>query len=147
MSNQPKSKIVRLSAHDEVQNPKSKISPLPQANWQEYLLWLCRQRRAFKVVEASMRPTLNPGDKVFSVPIRDASKSRDLKRGDIVIAYHPSKPELRLIKRVQDVFYDGGCYLISDNTAEPTARDSGSFGIVGRDLIVGRVTSVFYRAP
>ncbi|MEM9903957.1 MAG: nickel-type superoxide dismutase maturation protease [Cyanobacteria bacterium P01_D01_bin.44] len=133
---------MRQGEQGEPSKISKSIASLPEASWQDYLLWICRQRRAFKVVEASMQPTLNPGDKVFSAPLRDAPKN-----GDIVISYHPSQPGLRLIKRVQEVFYDGGCYLESDNTTEPTARDSRSFGIVGRDLILGRVTSVFYRAP
>ncbi|MEM9165083.1 MAG: S24/S26 family peptidase, partial [Cyanobacteria bacterium P01_F01_bin.4] len=117
MGNQPKrSKIQNRSTERPRRSPKSKIQPLPQAHWQEYLLWLCRRRQAFTVVEASMRPTLKPGDKVFSAPIQEG-----LKSGDIIIACHPSKPGFRLIKRVQEVFYDGGCYLVSDNAAAPTA--------------------------
>ncbi|NEP15912.1 MAG: nickel-type superoxide dismutase maturation protease [Leptolyngbya sp. SIO4C1] len=118
------------------------MSQLPDAGWQEYGYWLLRQRRLFQVVGASMQPTLNPGDRVLA-----SCKSPDvlLQPGDLVIAQHPFKPNLRLIKRVSEIFYDGGCYLTSDNVSDPTAQDSRSFGIVGQDLIVGQVTSVFYR--
>ena len=114
---------------------------LPNANWQEHILWILGQRHLFQVVEVSMQPTLNPGDKVLSAPIR-----AKLAVGDIVIAYHPSKPGCKLIKRVQAVFYDGGCYLASDNRQAPNGQDSRSFGVVGQDLLIGRVTSIFYRA-
>lgn len=114
---------------------------LPNASWQEYLLWIFRKRRLFKVVEKSMRPTLNPGDKVLAAALNNPPQA-----GEIVIAYHPTKPGLRLVKRVQSVFCDGGCYLASDNAADVTAQDSRSFGIVGPDLMIGRVTSVFHRA-
>lgn len=117
------------------------ISP---ANPTEYGLWLLRRRRLFTVVNESMQPTLKPGDKVFADPSQRARQS--LQVGDIAIAYHPFRPNLRLIKRVQDVFYDGGYYLISDNASDLTAQDSRKFGPVAPNLIIGRVTSFFYQA-
>ncbi|NEQ52581.1 MAG: hypothetical protein F6K11_20985, partial [Leptolyngbya sp. SIO3F4] len=56
-------------------------------------------------------------------------------------------PELLIIKRVGEIFYDGGVYLISDNAMEPSARDSRHFGVVQTDQIVGRVTSILASAP
>jgi nickel-type superoxide dismutase maturation protease len=111
---------------------------LPKANWREYWLWLRRQRRVFQVVEVSMQPTLQPGDFVLAI-VKDTVSCQP---GDIVIARHPFKQELLLIKRVQAVFYDGGCYLTSDNGADLTAQDSRSLGIFGADCILGRVTSL-----
>jgi nickel-type superoxide dismutase maturation protease len=90
-----------------------------------------------------MQPTVNPGDRVLA----QVGPGKPPQAGDIVIVRHPFRPSLLLIKRVQEVFCDGGFYLISDNLAEPTAQDSRSFGIVGPDLILGRVTSIFWQRP
>ena len=59
--------------------------------------------------------------------------------GDIVVAWHPHRPDLKLIKRVMAVQPDGGCILQGDNLNEST--DSRTFGSVPLELILGRVTS------
>ncbi|MEM7795082.1 MAG: S26 family signal peptidase [Cyanobacteria bacterium P01_C01_bin.118] len=112
-----------------------KKTVLPDAGWQEYLQWLLGRRRRFVVRERSMIPTLMPGDTVL------AEIEGGLQSGDIAIASHPTHPGLLLIKRVQETFYGGGVYLISDNTEESTARDSRHFGVLTKDHIIGRVTS------
>lgn len=120
------------------------MSPLPPASLKEYGLWLLRRRRLFTIFNESMQPTLKPGDKVFVDLSRRAKQS--LKPGDIAIAHHPFQSNLRLIKRVQEVFYDGNYYLVSNNLSDLTAQDSRKFGPVGPDLIIGRATSFFYRS-
>lgn len=117
--------------------------PLPPTPWTEYCQWLLRRRRLFQVVEDSMQPTLQPGDRVLA----QMRPSNALQVGEIVVARHPFQAELLLIKRVKERFYDGGCYLISDNAAAVAAQDSRRFGIVGPDLILGRVTSIFWQRP
>ena len=83
-----------------------------------------------------MLPTLKPDDDVLVVPV---TRMTTLSPGDIVLCMHPLKPELRMVKRISEIFYDGGCYVLSDNAAE--GSDSRSFGVVGRKQIVGLVTS------
>ncbi|MEL6138846.1 MAG: nickel-type superoxide dismutase maturation protease [Cyanobacteria bacterium J06626_23] len=117
---------------------------LPRSNWRELLRLLMRKRQRYQVAETSMLPTLKPGDTVLVQPL---APSTVIASCDIVVARHPSHPNLLLIKRVKEIFYDGGCYLISDNLAEPTAQDSRSFGVVAADQIIGRVTSLFVSAP
>ncbi|MEO1592217.1 MAG: S26 family signal peptidase [Cyanobacteria bacterium J06632_22] len=116
---------------------------LPRANWRELLLWLAGRRRRYQVVEQSMLPTLKPGDTVLAAPV---ATMRPMTVGDIVIVRQPLGSDRLLIKRVKETFYDGGCYLISDNLAEPTAQDSRSFGVVAADQMVARVTSVLLAA-
>ena len=82
-----------------------------------------------------MVPTLMPGDTVL------ASMNMVVRGGDIAIASHPTKTNVLLIKRVQEIFCDGGVYLISDNAKESNARDSRHFGVIQMDQILGRVTS------
>ncbi|MBT9317885.1 S26 family signal peptidase [Leptothoe spongobia] len=108
---------------------------IPKTGWSEYLQWFLGERRRFVVREMSMVPTLMPGDTVL------AEMGAVVRLGDIAIASHPTKPDVLLIKRVQEIFYDGGVYLISDNVKELSARDSRHFGVIHADQILGRVTS------
>lgn len=87
-----------------------------------------------------MLPTLQPGEEVLVVPVHKATQSSaSISPGDIVICLHPLKPSIRMVKRVSETFYDGSCYVLSDNATEGT--DSRSFGVVGPELVIGRVTS------
>lgn len=83
-----------------------------------------------------MLPTLKPGEDVLVVPVSEAMQ---LFPNDVVVCLHPFKPAVRMIKRVSETFYDGSCYVLSDNEAE--GSDSRAFGVVDRSLIVGKVTS------
>ena len=86
-----------------------------------------------------MLPTLNPQEEVLVVPV---SQTSVLSPGNIVIFWHPLKQNMRLVKRVSETFYDGSCYVLSDNAED--GSDSRSFGVVSRELIIGRVTSRFF---
>ncbi|MBT9310928.1 S24/S26 family peptidase [Leptothoe kymatousa] len=117
---------------------------IPSASWGEYLQWLRRRRKRFVVKETSMVPTLMPGDTVL------AEMGRSVQIGDIAILRLPgagmaasvgTSSELLLVKRVSQVFYDGGVYVISDNSKEPSARDSRHFGVIAATQVLGRVTS------
>ena len=83
-----------------------------------------------------MLPTLQPNDDILVVPV---TRMMTLSPGDVVLCVHPFRPGLRMVKRVSETFYDGGCYVLSDNAAE--GNDSRSFGVLGREQIVGLVTS------
>jgi nickel-type superoxide dismutase maturation protease len=84
-----------------------------------------------EVAEVSMLPALRPGDWLL------ARRTRRIRPGQVVLAWHPARPGLLLVKRaVRRV--DGGWWLESDNAAAG-AVDSNRFGPVPEDLIVGRV--------
>ena len=124
---------------------------IPDAGWGEYVQWLLKRRRRFMVRENSMVPTLMPGDTVL------AEMGSAIEVGDIAIVRWDSNvklsgvseqrpnqisvPPLLLVKRVSEIFCDGGVYLISDNAHEPSARDSRHFGVIEANGILGRVTS------
>lgn len=130
---------------------------LPDAGWGEYVKWVLGRRRRFIVREYSMIPTLMPGDTVL------AEMGAAVEVGDIAVvrwsrsesnspvlgseqsasrdAIASNTSPLLLVKRVSEIFYDGGVYLISDNAHEPNARDSRHFGVIAANQIVGRVTS------
>ena len=62
--------------------------------------------------------------------------------GDVAVVLHPRRSGLKIVKRLADRSPDGGWVLASDNATEPNSEDSRTFGPVGADAIVGRVTSV-----
>jgi nickel-type superoxide dismutase maturation protease len=112
---------------------------LKDIGFYEFLLWLLRLRRRFRVTKNSMLPRLKPGDEVLIDP--GAYREASPRPGDIVVARHPYRTDVHLIKRVASVVEDGSCILEGDNPSEGT--DSRIFGPVAPDLILGRVTSRF----
>jgi nickel-type superoxide dismutase maturation protease len=91
-----------------------------------------------KVAERSMEPALHPGDWLF------VRRTRRIRPGQIVLARHPGRPELLLVKRAARRV-DGGWWLESDNPGAG-AVDSRRFGAVPGDLIEGRVLGRYRRA-
>ena len=134
---------------------------IPEASWGEYVQWLLGRRQRFVVREHSMVPTLWPGDTVL------AELGSAVHVGDIALVCwdgsqnvsglterlpnqglsHMISPSLLLVKRVGEIFYDGGVYLISDNANEPNALDSRHFGVIEASRIIGRVTSRLASSP
>jgi nickel-type superoxide dismutase maturation protease len=97
------------------------------------------------VAERSMQPTLNPGDWLFvRRPIR-AGHTLRLRPGQFVVARHPGRPDLLLVKRAARQ-EPGGWWLESDNPAAG-AVDSRAFGAVPAALIEGRVLLRYRRGP
>ncbi len=114
-------------------------SPLRNTTLQDVVLWLARRYGRLQVTGDSMLPWLAPGTEVLVD--RRAYMHALPQVGDIVVAYHPQKPELRIIKRVALVTPEGGCYLKGDNLV--ASSDSRQFGIVPLSLIQGRVICTF----
>ena len=91
-----------------------------------------------EVAELSMLPALRPGDWLLAL------RTRRIRPGQVVLAWHPARADLLLVKRaVRRV--DGGWWLESDNAAAG-AVDSNRFGPVPEDLIVGRVLARYWSA-
>ncbi len=86
-----------------------------------------------------MLPTLVPGDEIFADP--RAYRSCPPQSGDIVTLYHPRQPELKIIKRVDRVEPDRGCFVLGDNPA--ASNDSRDFGWVPYDRLLGKVVCRF----
>jgi nickel-type superoxide dismutase maturation protease len=112
---------------------------LKEITLKEFLLWLLRHRRRFRITGPSMMPLLKPGDEVLIDP--NAYRTATPRPGDIVVAQHPYYPDLQLVKRIAKMTDDGCYYLEGDN---PTAStDSRSFGPIPPQQIVGQVTCRF----
>ena len=106
------------------------------AGFFEYVLLFLGRRKRIRVTGASMLPGLKEGDELF-VDER-AYDNHHPAEGDIVVAWHPREPDLKIIKRVSVVF-DNGCWLVGDNPAAST--DSSQYGIFPFKRIIGKVTS------
>ena len=96
-----------------------------------------------EVAEHSMLPALRPGDWLL------ARRTRRIRPGQVVLAWHPECPGFLLVKRaVRRVEGDGevagGWWLESDNPAAG-ATDSSRFGPVPEEKIVGRVLVRYWR--
>lgn len=86
----------------------------------------------------SMLPLLEAGSEVLINP--RAYRHRRPAPGDLVVAYHPHQPGLRLIKWV--VYGDeSGCFVKGLNSTGST--DSRQFGLVPWEGIVGQVVCRF----
>ena len=83
-----------------------------------------------------MRPTLNPDDRVL---VRRTSADTDTPPlGAVVVAWHPLRPGLRLIKRLQSVGHDG-MILLGDNPSSST--DSRQLGPIPPSALIGIVVA------
>ena len=83
------------------------------------------------VAERSMEPALRPGDWLLVI------RTRRIRAGQVVIARHPGRPEMFLVKRAAHRSPEGW-WLQSDNPGA-NAVDSRSFGAVPATLIEGLV--------
>ena len=90
-----------------------------------------------KVAERSMEPALRPGDWLL------AWRTRRVRAGQIVLARHPGRPDLLIVKRAARRV-DGGWWLESDNP-DAGAVDSRRFGPVPDSLLQGRVLVCYWR--
>jgi nickel-type superoxide dismutase maturation protease len=83
------------------------------------------------VAERSMEPALRPGDWLL------VRRTRRIRPGQIVLARHPTRPTMLIVKRAARR-QDGGWWLESANPSAG-AVDSARFGVVPEELIEGRV--------
>jgi nickel-type superoxide dismutase maturation protease len=105
----------------------------------EFWLWLLGFRKRVRVNGDSMCPTIRSGDEVL---VDTRAYFRRLPReGEVVIAKHPYKRGVSLIKRIALVEDSERIYLAGDNKSDST--DSDSFGSVLLDHVVGLVTGKF----
>jgi nickel-type superoxide dismutase maturation protease len=106
-------------------------SSLPDATWKDRLLYLLGRRLGFLVEGDSMSPALKNGDAVL------IDSRANISTGDIVLAKHPFRQSVRLLKRLAEIGTDGKLTLLGDNSEEST--DSRTLGGFSRDDILGKV--------
>ncbi len=99
--------------------------------------------RRYRVVGNSMSPALTHGDLVWADP-KGFVNARP-RIGQIVVARHPYRSNVWIIKRVMSAVEGDRLVLRGDNRREST--DSEIFGAVPASLVVGPVVFGFRREP
>jgi nickel-type superoxide dismutase maturation protease len=89
------------------------------------------------VAERSMEPALYPGDWLLACRTMVPGRPLRVRAGQIVVARHPGRPGLLVVKRAARQ-EPGGWWLASDNPVAG-AVDSRAFGLVPPSQIEGRV--------
>ena len=89
------------------------------------------------VAERSMEPALHPGDWLVVRRTMATGRPLRLRAGQLVVARHPQRPDLLIVKRAARQ-EPGGWWLASDNEAAGVV-DSRVFGAVPASMIEGRV--------
>lgn len=103
------------------------------------LLWSLGKRTHVRVRGQSMSPSYCEGDEVLVDP--GAYRRRRPREGDVVLARHPYRRDLHLIKRVASVTPGQRYVLRGDNPDSLESTDSRAFGPVDLSAIEGRVVA------
>lgn len=106
---------------------------IPIAGIREWLKMLVGRHVGLQVEGDSMLPTLKAGDRVL------VNTHAPLNPGDIVLAKHPFKSSLQIIKRLLSIEPDGRVFLSGDNAS--ASSDSHIFGVVTQKHLIGKVVS------
>lgn len=114
------------------------MADLPRTGYRELLLLVLRKRRRLRVTGESMLPLLRPGDEITFDPFAYRRNSPQI--GDIVVAIHPYRDKLTIIKRITAIA-SGEYFLTGDNLKAST--DSRHWGYIEAKNILGKVTSYF----
>ncbi len=111
------------------------------SGWERFARW-GRSRRVV-VVDASMRPGLEPGDRLRVD--RTAYRRRPPRVGEIVVVADPERRVRWLVKRVAAVDPATGAVELRGD-APSDSRDSRRFGPVPLGAVVGRVYRLYHPA-
>lgn len=79
-----------------------------------------------------MFPTLKDGDAIL------INRTAKVRAGDIILANHPFRKSVKILKRVKDFTDKGDLFLVGDNPPEST--DSRAFGAVPIKYLIGKAT-------
>ena len=109
--------------------------------WRALLEVFTGRRRIFRVRGDSMSPLYRDGDYVW---VRRVDfRRRPPGPGDVVVARHPFRPGLRILKQVRECRSDGTVFLVGLHGLAST--DSRSFGPLPLESLEGRVERRFGR--
>lgn len=93
--------------------------------------------RRFVVQDTSMRPALQPADRVLIWQWQWPWRWARPVRGDVVVLRDPERPRTFAVKRVAAIQPTGAVVVRGDNPN--VSRDSRTYGPVPAHLILGRV--------
>ncbi len=103
----------------------------------DLLLCALGRRIRCRISGESMAPGLHSGDEVLVDP--RAYRRRSPQVGDVVLAQHPFRRDVKIVKRVARVTAEGKLFLVGDNPDSLQSSDSRSFGALSPTAIEGRV--------
>jgi nickel-type superoxide dismutase maturation protease len=103
---------------------------LREADWRDEAAFIAGAREIYRIEGDSMHPSLKEGDLVLINP------HATLDVGDIVVARHPFKRNVNIIKRLAKIL-DGERYILLSDNAEDSA-DSRQFGAIPAKDILGK---------
>ena len=103
---------------------------MPIADEFEELAYNRGLREIFLIEGDSMFPALKNGDLVLINP------NAEIAVGDIVLARHPFKKSVKIIKRIAEILPDEKYFLVGDNPSE--SSDCRSFGAIRSEDILGK---------
>ena len=83
-----------------------------------------------------MEPTLMEGDSIIFEEI----STKKILINDIVLAHHPFKKNIKIIKRVSKIKNDKSFFLSGDNNELGNNSDSNSFGYIEKNNIIGIIS-------
>ena len=109
------------------------MTEVPDAGMIDRVMLIIGRRAGILIEGDSMLPILASGDRVVVDP------SAIPVIGDIVVAYHPYKKSVSIVKRIVDILPDGRFVLLGENLDDST--DSRAFGSVAAKDIYGKVVS------
>ena len=91
----------------------------------------------------SMWPTFCDGDSLtFEVEIDPC----EVVPGDVVLASHPFKLDVKMVKRVRSINDEGRFFLVGDHPDPTSSDDSHNIGHLDTTAILGRWTGEVKRA-
>jgi len=106
---------------------------IPLAGTRDWVKLIFRRVYGIRVDGDSMVPSVRSGDRVLIDP------KASVKPGDVVLARHPYKSNVRILKRLSSIEPDGRFYLSGDNPDDST--DSRTFGSISISDILGKVVA------
>jgi len=109
-------------------------TPPPEPTLKEWLYTLIGLRQRMKITGQSMHPTLKQNDLVLI----KTYKNTPPQTNDIIVLWHPTKTNLKIIKRLHHTTPEGNYFVLSDNNQ---GQDSRHYGPINPKLLIGKVTS------
>ena len=85
----------------------------------------------------SMWPKFRDGQILQFVEVHSEMR---FESGDVVLAHHPLKEDVLLVKRIHRIEPDGRLFLTGDQPDPTSSEDSHNFGPVSRENVVARWT-------